>query len=324
MGIHAIHAFAPGVAVEGVERRLEAALERAGRQVLARHEYPVGPKGPAWREGALHWEVIELFDHGGTVLRTYEVHGPRWDPCLLRALSAITDGFVVGLESDRGREHYALGAMFAGRTLETMVWDIAFPPPTPPGIGHPPEYERQPGWEVAETKYEHWFQLLCDVWWEGQPWRSQVLAAGEWEVSAAVDGYPVDDETATTRVVLAHVSDEQVLDALPRMDAHGWRWRSFITPKLAAPMIELAREGSLDPSQVAAWGRILECSYAGFEVPGSGEPPRTIEGYRDTVDRQLHSPGLETLLLPLGQFGSVLGETPGLMFGRGDTGWHRI
>lgn len=323
MGIHAIDAFAPGVAVDGVEQHIEAALERAGRKVLARHEYPGRPEKPGWREGALHWDVIELFNHGGTVLRTYELNGPRWDPRFLRALSAITDGFVVSVESFRGREHYALGAMFAGRTIETMVWDVAFPQ-DPPGIGYPPWYPILNGGEVSETKYETWFRLLCDLGWERQPWQYKVLVAGEWEVSAAVDGYPVDGETPTTRVVLAHVEDEQLIRALPQMDAHGWRWRSFITPKISSPLIELAREGSFDPSQIAAWGRLLSCSYAAFEVPGAGGPPRTIEGYQDIVDRELHEPGLDTLILPLGQFGSVLGETPGLMFGRGDIGWHLI
>src|SRR4051812_17760284 len=113
MGIHAIHAFAPAVRLDDAERWLEAALEGAGRHVGARHAYPIDG-GPTWRPGALHWEIVELFNHAGTVLRTYEHNVPHWDPKFLRALSVACDGFVQGLEHLRNREHYAQATMFAG------------------------------------------------------------------------------------------------------------------------------------------------------------------------------------------------------------------
>src|SRR5712671_8120624 len=125
MGIHAINAFTPGVSIDNAEAWLEAALVKAGRAVRARHPYPLGDGGPTWRGGALHWEIVELFGHGGTVLRTYEVNASHWDPQFLRALSAVGDGFVQGLEHHRNREHYGAATMFAGRTIEIIEYDAA-------------------------------------------------------------------------------------------------------------------------------------------------------------------------------------------------------
>src|ERR1043165_7275290 len=114
MGIHAIHAFATNVGIDDAETYLERALAAAGGggQVLARHPFPLAG-GPAWREGALHWEVVQLFERG-TVLRTYDVGAERWDPGFLRALSAVSDGFVEGLDHHRNREHHAAAPLFAG------------------------------------------------------------------------------------------------------------------------------------------------------------------------------------------------------------------
>src|SRR5262245_43192869 len=107
MGIHAINAFAPAVGIDRAERRLDEALAKAGRVVGARHPYPAAG-GAAWRTGVMHWEVVELFERGGTVLCTYEPNGLHWDLRFLRALSAACDGFVQGLEHHRNRGHYGV------------------------------------------------------------------------------------------------------------------------------------------------------------------------------------------------------------------------
>src|ERR1043165_5739690 len=137
MGIHAINAFAPAVRIDDAERWLGQALPKARREVGVRHSYPL-EGGSRWRAGALHWEVVELFNRGGTVLRTYEHNGPRWDPQFLRALSAACDGFVQGLEHHRNREHYGEATMFAGRTIELMEYDAAT---GARGVGIPAHYE---------------------------------------------------------------------------------------------------------------------------------------------------------------------------------------
>jgi hypothetical protein len=319
MGIHAIHSFAPGVAAAGVEAQLDAALARAGRQVRARHAFPIAGDGPEWRQGALHWEVVEMFDHGGTVLCTYEVGGARWDLRFLRALSAVADGFVVGLDDFRGRERYGLGAMFAGRTIEIAEWEAG---KDSTGIGRPPYYDALPG-HVAGAKYENWFRQLCDLGWARQPERTRVLVAGEWELSPPLDGYAVDDEIATTRVLLA-LEEPRFRQALPELGAAGWRWRAMATPKIAEPMIELARESALDVAQVAAWGRALDCTFVAFEVAGGGQPVRTVGGRGDLVEVERSEPGFEPPLLAIGQFASVLGETAGMLFGRGDSDWNQV
>ncbi|HSS02615.1 MAG TPA: hypothetical protein VLM79_36390 [Kofleriaceae bacterium] len=317
MGIHAIQAFAPNVGIDDAEPCLERALAAVGRQVHARHPFPLAG-GPPWRKGALHWDVVQLFERG-TVLRTYDVDADRWDPGFLRALSAATDGFVEGLDHHRNREHYAAATMFAGRTLELAEYDAAV---GLSGIGLPPDDERR-GATRFEDNHRRRFKRMADLMADSSS-MERVIAAGEWDVSPAVGAFSTDGETPTSRAVFGWVDESQFRDALPRLGAGGWRWRPRITPRLQMACIELARDGTLDPEQCARWARTLAAPYVAFEAPGAGRPMPFGQSFDDGNDNNVgRAIGFDQLSDPLFQLSGMFSEGVGMLFGA-NAAWRDI
>jgi hypothetical protein len=255
----------------------------------------------------MHWEVVELFNQGGTVLRTYEHDQPRWDPQFLRALSATCDGFVQGLEQDRSRERYGEATMFAGRTIELMEYDGVT---GVQGLGLPPHYEFTTSAYFYEVHRQR-FVKLCDITGEGEPWQTRVVAAGEWELSPAVEGFSTEDEKATTR-------------ALPGLGVSGWRWRAFHTPRLDSACIEIARDGTLDRELVARLGQDLDAPYVAFEVPGGGRPMPYAQWFGEGEASVGEAVGFEQLFSQLVQIAGMYSEGVGMLFGSGNAGWHEI
>jgi hypothetical protein len=319
MGIHAINAFAPAVPVEDAELRLEQALAKAGRTVGARHPYPL-EGDPRWRPGALHWEVVELRQRGGTVLRTYQHNGPYWDPRFLRALSSVCDGFVQGIEHLRNREHYAQAAMFAGRTIELMEYDAAT---GARGSGLPPHYDLLHGIFFEDVQQRRFIDL-CDFTMRGQPWETRVIAAGEWEVSPPIEGFSLDDETPTTRMVLAWLEEAEFRAAIPALGAEGWRWRAFRSPKVDSACIELAHDGSLDRAVIRRWASELHTPYVAFEIPGGARPMPYVQSFDDGDETAGEAVGFEQLRVQLFQIAGMYSEGVGMLFGSGNTGWQQI
>jgi hypothetical protein len=318
MGIHAIQAFAPNVGIDDAETYLERALAAAGRQVLARHPFPLAG-GPAWREGALHWEVVQLFERG-TVLRTYDVGAERWDPGFLRALSAVSDGFVEGLDHHRNREHYAAATLFAGRTLELAEYDAA---DGLSGLGLPSGDDRR-GATRFEDNHRRRFTRMSDLMGDS-PSSERLLAAGEWDLSSAAGDFSTDGETPISRAIFGWVDEASFRDALPRLGATGWRWRPRITPRLQTACIELARDGALDREQCAGWARTLSAPYVAFEAPGAGRPMPFAQGFDDGNDDHLgHAIGFEQLCDQLIQLSGMFSEGAAMLFGGGTSGWHEI
>ncbi len=319
MGTHAIKAFVPRAGIDVVESWLETALVHAGRPVGTRHLYPVGQDGPPWRDGVLHWEVVELFSSGSTVLRIYD-DAMRWDPNFLRALSALSDGFTQGLEHHRGREHYKAATMFAGRTLELIEYEAAT---GVRGVGYPPEYEFVNSL-FFDNIHKQRFVKLCDIVMTDEPWETRVVAAGEWEVGPAHEVFSTDGESSATRVLFAFIDESTFRAALPHLGARGWRWRAFETNKVGSPCIEVARDGALDRILVGNWARMLNAAYVAFEVPGGGRPMPYAQGFVDGPEMSGEAVGTEQLLQTLIQITGMYGEGIGMMFSSGNVGWNDI
>lgn len=319
MGIHAIEAFVPNVAIDAAQPWLERALALAGREVRARRPFPLAG-GPAWREGALHWEVVELFERG-TVLRIHDVGAPHWDPRFLRALSAVSAGFVEGLEHHRNRERYGAATMFAGRTVELAEYDAGT---GLRGIGLPAHHELL-GRKVFEDNHQRRFTRMCDIMMTGTSPDGRVVAAGEWDVSPAPGTFSADDETPTSRVVLGWVDEPAFREAIPRLGAAGWRWRPLHTPKLDTPCVELARDSGLDRAEAARWARALAAPFVAFELPGAGRTMPFAQGYDDGNQPSLgQALGTDALCDQLIQLSGMFSEGVGMLFGRGNDGWYEI
>jgi hypothetical protein len=319
MGIHAIEAFAPNVAIDAAQPWLERALASAGREVRTRRPFPLAG-GPAWREGALHWEVVELFERG-TVLRVHDVGAPHWDLRFLRALSAVSDGFVEGLEHHRNREHYGAATMFAGRTVELAEYDAGT---GLRGIGLPAHYEFL-GRTLFEDNHQRRFTRMCDIMMTDALSDGRVVAAGEWDVSPAVEPFSPADETPASRVVLGWVDEPAFRDELPRLGAAGWRWRPLHTPKLGTPCIALVRAGALDRDQATRWARLLAAPFVAFEVPGAGRAMPFAQGYDDGKEVSLgDAVGTDPLCDQLIQLSGMFSEGVGMLFGGGNDGWYDV
>jgi hypothetical protein len=318
MGIHAIHAFAPNAGIDDAARWLERALASAGREIHGRRSFPL-TGGPPWRDGTLHWEVVELFERG-SVLRTYDVGAERWDLRLLRALSEVSDGFVQALDHHRNREHYGTATMFAGRTLELGEYDAGV---GMRGVGLPVHYELV-GPRKFEENHRRRFTRMCDIMADAAS-EGRVIAAGEWDVSPAADGFSTGGETPTSRAVFGWVDEAKFRAALPGLGAAGWRWRPRITPRLETACIELARDGALDREQCARWARTLSAPYAAFEAPGAGRPMPFAQSFDDGNENNVgEAVGFDQLCDQLIQLSGMFSEGVGMLFGGGASGWHEI
>lgn len=132
MGYHHVKYAAFGVGTEG-PARLEAALARAGRRVLGREPLPLdGRNWPVVEGDTLTMFVWKLELPEDSILwveeyprdreeGTFHRFREQFDMVLLRALSAETDGFVIGYDMLNSATQDGTAVFFAGRTLEAAL-----------------------------------------------------------------------------------------------------------------------------------------------------------------------------------------------------------
>lgn len=316
MAGHFISGVAPGVGLEA-GARLSEALAHAGRQVSARQRFEPGAPLPVHAPGTLRWRVLRARARGGTVL-VLDEHGPeRWDLVFFRALSAVADGVVVGLEQYDLLTKRGLCGFFAGRTLEVALELGGLTSTT---LGSPPLHELLQGRPLVDVYGERLGDLCGTL-----PHRlhtAEVLAVEDWKVSTPVRDFELEVLPRESLLLLPDVEAQAwqaVVDAgrVPRC-----RWRAGRTPIYDAPYVEVRHAGGFEEARVLELSRELACPASAVELTSAGTPFRWVEANRGELEDSGTGATGDALLKVLMRAVFQLGEGAGLIFGRGNEGWN--
>ncbi|QSQ22759.1 hypothetical protein JY651_48000 [Pyxidicoccus parkwayensis] len=317
MAGHSIECFAPGVGMEA-EERLAEALSRAGRDVTARQRLDPARPLPPLESGMFRWRLLPANVKGGTVLVVQDALPERWDLDFFRALSAVTEGVVVGMEQYDLLTRRGLATFFSGRTLEVALEDGGLTSTT---LGSPPLYQALGG-STLEGVYEERFGDLCNT----LPYRlrlGEVLAAGDWTVTPPTSDFVPEVLPTESLLVLANVEEPAWRAAAPHL-APGGRWRAGRGPTLNAPFIELRHPGPFDEARVTAISDELACPVSALELVSAGAPFRWAEANQGALENTGRAEAGAEFLKALFRSVFFMGEGPGLLFGRGPGGWNEI
>jgi hypothetical protein len=330
MGYHHVKYAAFGVGTEA-PGRLEAALARAGRRVLGREPLPLdGRNWPVVERDTLTMFVWKLEEPEDSILRIDEHPLNRgegalgrfqeqFDLVLLRALSAETDGFVIGYDMLNSATQDGTAVFFAGRTLEaalmasgSMVAD--------PCIGLRSLKDLGTSVDLAFRRRVgdlHGSAALTE-----EP-EGKMLLAERWRVTPRTAPFELEPESAArvpaVRAVVPLVGEEGIAAARELLPSARLRIsRLGVGPW---PVLEIAFEGApdLDAFQTLS-GRLSAWIVVSTIEGGDGENGwlHFLDGACRTGDKK---PGADVVIEGFGVASRLLALGPGMLFGRGGEGW---
>lgn len=314
MAVHFIDCFAPGVGPEAAADRIAAALSRVQRKVLSRQRLSPGGQAPVAGPGTLRWRVQKLRDDGGSFLVVEETGPARWDLSFFRALSATVGGLVVAREHYSREERRGLATFLSGRTVEVAARDPQHGATTVGGV----TLEQLTGNGSVDAVYEARFSELCNTL-AFRLREGAVLAAEDWQVAPPVEKFVAEKPAAQSWAFLPNVEAAAWKQALAAGVARGWEWRTATVR--GASFVELRRDGAFDEADVAALSAKVPTSVSALELRGAGEPFRWTEAEKGKVAERGTGSGAQELFKVLYRAALLVGEGPGLVFGRGAEGW---
>lgn len=286
----------PDLGGEEFEALLEAELARRGQAVLEKLAHADGQAvypllsqrlaahgGRGTRALAFHQPVPE---EGSIVPPATIVHHAGEDsgddPLLAplptaRALSRAGGGWALALAASRTAERYALGAFYAGRTLEAAAWD-----------GETPVLRRgAPGTEAAMlADSEQTWAALAALYravthgHEGDlRWATSRAPVRSWIVSAPAAGVDAaGDEPDLRRAVFVDATAARLRDALASLPAVAVEASSSSMPprvaERSAPVTGTPYallDGDFDDAAFVALARRLDAQAAAVEMRGGEE-----------------------------------------------------
>ena len=239
-----------------------------------------------------------------------------WDPFFARALSAAADGFTFTMEYLSVPGHYGEALFFAGRTLQARSWshgenELAYGPPLNP--------EEQHGVHVLEL-YQRRFEILCEHNRE-LIGHGKVLATENWEVAPHPVRFRAEEETLFSLILVGNVAAEDRERLAGATAFAGWRRRLRCTPSMGLPYAEMRRDGPLDTAIVQEVSRRLNCSAVGLEVPGAARGFHWASAWKGDLEDSGEARSAVEFAQILHPLSFQIGETPGMLFGRGGGGW---
>jgi hypothetical protein len=312
MAGHFIDCFAPGVGPEASDRLTEA-LSRVGRTVGARQRQVAGALPPP-QPGTLRWSVHKLHDTGGTFLVVREVGIERWDLSFFRALSAAVDGLVGALEQYDSLTREGLATFLAGRTLEVATRDLT----GPLTVGAQPLPKLLGGASVEEVHAQRFAELCNTI-----PFRlrqAETVVVEDWKVSPPKESFTPESLPAECRAFVADMDAKAWQGALASGAAKDWQWRAARSPA-GLSFIELRRGGTLDAAGLTELSGRLSRQVLAVELASGGKPFRWAEADGGKLTGQGSGQGTQDLIKALFSSMVMVGEGPGLLFGRGTQGW---
>jgi hypothetical protein len=313
MAGHFIDCFAPGVGPEAADR-IAAALSRVGRKVLSRQRLTPGGQAPVAGPGTLRWRVQQLRPDGGSFLVVEELGAERWDLAFFRALSAAVSGIVVAREHYRREERRGLATFLSGRTVEVASRDMKVGATTLGGVS----LEQLTGSRSVDDVYEERFAELCNTL-AFRLREGTVLAAEDWQVSAAVERFAAEKPAAQSWAFLPNVEAAAWKQALTSGVAKGWQWRAASVR--GTPFVELRRDGAFDEAELAGLTAKVPAVVTALELRGAGEAVRWSEAEKGKVASRGTASGAPELFKVLYRAATLVGEGPGMVLGRGTEGW---
>lgn len=314
MAGHFIDCFAPGVGPEASDR-ITAALARVGRTVSSRQRLVAGTLSPPAVPGTLRWSVHTLHDEGGTFLVVREVGIEHWDLAFFRALSAVVDGYVGALEQYDSLTREGLASFLAGRTLEVATRDLT----GPLTLGAQPLPKLLAGASVAEVHAQR-FAELCNTL-PFQLRQADTVVAEEWKVSTPKEHFLPEGLAPECRAFVAGMDAAAWQGKAGSGVAREWQWRAARSPS-GMSFIELRREGPLDAKAVASLSDTLSCQVLALELTSGGKPFKWAEADGGKLAEGTGQ-GAQDFIKAAFSSTVMMGEGPGLLFGRGPEGWTR-
>ncbi|WP_164000533.1 hypothetical protein [Pyxidicoccus caerfyrddinensis] len=314
MAGHFIDCFAPGVGPEAAADRIAAALSRVQRKVLSRQRLTPGGQAPVAGPGTLRWRVQKLRDDGGSFLVVEETGPARWDLAFFRALSATVGGIVVAREHYSREERRGLATFLFGRTMEVAARDMQQGATTLGGTS----LEQLIGTRSVDDVYEARFAELSNTL-AFRLREGTVLAAEDWQVSPPVERFAAEKPAAQSWAFLSNLEAAAWKQALAAGAAKGWEWRTATVR--GASFVELRRDGAFDEADVAGLSAKVSAVVTALEVRGAGEPFRWSEAEKGKVVERGTGSGAQELFKVLYRAATLVGEGPGMVFGRGAEGW---
>ena len=312
MAGHFIDCFAPGIGPEAPDH-ITAALARVGRTVSSRQRLVSGTLPPPASPGTLRWSVHKLHEGGGTFLVVREVGVEHWDLSFFRALSASVDGFVGALEQYDSLTREGLASFLAGRTLEVATRDLT----GPLTVGPRPLAQVLGGGSVEEVHAQR-FAELCNT----LPFRlrqADTVVAEDWKVSPPKERFVPEGLDPESRAFIAD-TDAVVWQAkAPSSAAREWEWRAARAPS-GLSFIELRRKGALDSRAVAALSDALSRQVLAVELTSGAKPFKWAEAGGGKLSEGTGQ-GAQDFIQATFSATVMVGEGPGLLFGRGTEGW---
>jgi hypothetical protein len=313
MAGHFIDCFAPGVGPEAADR-IAAALSRVGRKVLSRQPLAAGGQAPVAAPGTLRWRVHQLREDGGSFLVVEETGPERWDLSFFRALSRSVAGIVVAREHYRREERRGLATFLSGATVEVAARDVKAGATSLGGVS----LEQLTGSRSVDEVYEERFAELCNTL--GFRLReAKVLAGEDWQVSPPVEKFVAEKPAPVSWAFLPNVEAAAWKQALASGVAKGWDWRAASIR--GTPFVELRRDGAFNEAEVAALTAKVPVAVTALEVRGAGEPFRWSEAEKGQVAERGSARGAQELFKVLYRAATLVGEGPGMVWGRGAEGW---
>ena len=329
MAVQLLQAFVPAIDAEELAGALERSLARrcytelerlrlpasvAGAEVMGRIAAHPGSSAIAWflppvvrgvHPAALHWLHIDR---------------RRWDPALVRALSAEVGGFAAAVESTRTRDEAGAALFYAGRTVELACSDpdhrevrVGMPGSSPlfaPGMAD----------EEALERFYGWFSEAAEGWPEDFRWPSK----GEvhiWHVMPPPDDpYALEpaDDPPLARALFPFVGAEEFRAALASLvrrpeATEGWRWLARESAIAGVPYVLLEREGRLDEERVLALAHPCNATATAVELPPQGRPFRWLEVEEGERVTRGEGQGAAPLLYLLGGVAVLFAEASGAL-----------
>jgi len=148
----------------------------------------------------------------------------------------------------------------------------------------------------------------------------KVLATENWEVAPHPVRFRAEQETMFSLILVGNVAAEDRERLAGATAFAGWRRRLRCTPSMGLPYAEMRRDGPLDAAIVQEVSRRLNCSAVGLEVPGAARGFHWASAWKGDLEDSGEARSAVEFAQILHPLSFQIGETPGMLFGRGG-GW---